>query len=433
MPSPDIVNLTRASSATAELRWLYVDFNSYFASVEQQLRPELRGRPIAVVPVETDATCAIAASYEAKAFGIRTGTPVYEAKKRCPELVCILAQHERYIEFHHRILEEVEHHMPITAVCSIDEVACRLMNNENSVERATEIALAVKAGLARNVGDYIRCSIGIAPNRYLAKVATDLHKPNGLTVLHSADLPRRLLKLSLRDLPGIGHSMNERLNHAGIHSMEALWQLDAKQMRKIWGNVWGEKMWYLLRGFDLAVEETSRSTVGHSHVLAPDLRDPSRARHVARRLTLKAASRLRRLGYYAAAMSLAIRLEQGGRFHTHQRCYRAQDSVTFTHLLDQMWEQLTKESHSARIKKVSVTLYDLTAADALSAELFDEVDGISTQQRSKWERMSQALDTLNHRYGRDTVSLGMLPAQGRSFSGTKIAFTRIPDIEEFLE
>src|SRR5580693_5536152 len=86
------------------LRWLYVDFNSYFASVEQQLRPELRSKPIAVVPVETDSTCAIAASYEAKAFGVKTGTRIHEAKRLCPGLVCVLARHECYVEFHHRLI-----------------------------------------------------------------------------------------------------------------------------------------------------------------------------------------------------------------------------------------------------------------------------------------------------------------------------------------
>src|SRR6202161_1975006 len=171
------------------LRWLYVDFNSYFASVEQQLRAELRGKPIAVVAVETDSTSAIAASYEAKAFGIKTGTPVYEAKRLCPGLPCVLARHERYVEFHHCLIEEIERHIPVTAVCSIDEVACRLMDNEISVERATEIARSIKRGLATNVGEFVKCSVGIAPNRYLAKVATDLQKPDGLTVLKPNDLP----------------------------------------------------------------------------------------------------------------------------------------------------------------------------------------------------------------------------------------------------
>jgi DNA polymerase-4 len=122
------VSLNNYPISALSLRWLYVDFNSYFASVEQQLRPELRGQPIAVVPVETDSTCAIAASYEAKAFGVKTGTPIYEAKRLCPGLTCVLARHERYVEFHHRLIEEIERHIPVTAVCSIDEVASRLMD-----------------------------------------------------------------------------------------------------------------------------------------------------------------------------------------------------------------------------------------------------------------------------------------------------------------
>lgn len=428
-----VMTLDTVNQAALTLRWLYVDFNSYFASVEQQLHPELRGKPVAVVPVDTDSTCAIAASYEAKAFGVRTGTPIYEAKAVCPGLICVLARHERYVEYHHRILEEVDHHIPITAVCSIDEVACRLMDNEISVERSTEIARSLKAGLAKNVGEYVRCSIGIAPNKYLAKIATDLQKPDGLTVLTAADLPRRLFELKLRDLPGIGRNMEHRLQKAGIADMRSLLALDAPRMRKVWSSVWGEKMWYLLRGVEVPEEETERRTIGHSHVMAPELRDPGKAEYVARRLTLKAASRLRRMGYYAQALSLAVRLESGPRLEGGLHCYRAQDSMTFLHMLGLLWGQAMKEARGARIRKVSITLHGLVAADALQPELFDDMPDTNLKQREKAEKMSHALDKINHRFGRDSVLVGMLPSQGKSFSGTKIAFTRIPDEEEFLE
>ncbi len=415
------------------LRWLYIDFNSYFASVEQQLHPALRGKPVAVVPVETDSTCAIAASYEAKAFGIKTGTPIWEAKKLCPNLICVLAQHEHYVQYHHRILEEVDRHIPVTAVCSIDEVACRLMDNETSPERACEIAHAVKRGLAANIGEYIRCSVGIAPNRYLAKIATDLQKPDGLTLLGLHDIPGKLLPLSLRDLPGIGRNIEKRLLLAGINNMEALWQLNPQRMRKIWGSVWGEKMWHLLRGVELPEAETTRSTVGHSHVMAPELRDPAKAKYVARRLTLKAASRLRRMGYCASSFYLAVRLENGVRLENHERCWRAQDSMTFLHLLDKAWQRLIRESGTARIKKLSVSLHGLKAISDMQPELFAELPEDALKQRMRAEKMSRALDKINHRFGRDSILIGMLPSQGRSFSGTKIAFTRIPDEEEFLE
>jgi DNA polymerase-4 len=416
-----------------QLRWLYVDFNSYFASVEQQLDPALRNKPVAVVPVDTDATCAIAASYEAKAFGIKTGTPIYEAKRMCPQLICVKANHEKYVDYHHRAIKEVENHIPVSAVCSIDEIACYLMDNENSPQRATAIAKSIKRGLAKNVGEYIRCSIGIAPNRYLAKVATDLQKPDGLTVIEPHELPHKLYGMQLRDLPGIGRNMEKRIRMAGIGDMETLLALSPDRMRKIWGSVWGEKMWYLLRGAELPDEETKRSTIGHSHVMAPELREPGKAKFVVRRLTLKAASRLRRIGYYAAHFSVGVRVENGPRLEAQMQCWRAQDTPTFLHLMDKCWERIVKEAKGARFKKVSVTLSALTAADALQPELFASLPDADLKIRAKAERMSRALDKINHRFGRDSVLVGMLPSQGRSFSGTKIAFTRIPDIEEFLE
>ncbi|MFZ4540459.1 MAG: Y-family DNA polymerase [Rickettsiales bacterium] len=415
-------------------RWLYIDFNSYFASVEQQLNSALRGRPVAVVPVMTDATSAIAASYEAKAYGIKTGTPVWEAKAKCPGLICVLGNHEAYVEYHHRAIAEIENHIPVTMVCSIDEIACRLLSNENSLKRSTEIAMSIKRGLAKNVGEFVKCSIGIAPNRYLAKVARDMQKPDGLTFLNTSDLPHKLYSLELRDLPGIGRNMEKRINTLGIWSVEALCALDARQMRHLWGSIWGERMWYYLRGVELPDEETTRGSVGHSHVMAPELRHPDKARYVTRRLTLKATSRLRRLGYDAKTISLSMRLEDGRRFISEMHCMAASDSLIFLHMLEQMWSTIIGQTgRGFRIKKVSVTFYRLTLSGTAQPDLFAPISAEQIAERDRAMRMSKALDTLNQRYGRDTVALGMLPKDGRSFSGTKIAFTRIPDSEEFLE
>ncbi len=418
------------------LQWLYVDFNSYFASVEQQLDPRLRGKPVAVIPVETGSTCAIAASYEAKAYGVKTGTPVWEARKMCPGLICVLGRHNHYVEFHERILDEIDRHIPITAVCSIDEMACKLMKNEMSVKRVTEIAQSIKSGIAKNIGEYVRCSIGVATSKYLAKVATDMQKPDGFTILNPENVLERLVELELRDLPGIGANMELRLNKAGIYDMKKLLTLQPKHLRSVWGSIWGEKMWYYLRGYDLPDGETERNSVGHSHVLSPEMRPPAQAYTIARRLTMKAAARLRRMGLYAGAFSISYRVENGSRLGLEARCEPSQDSFTFQQLLDELWRELQKESKGARIKKVNVVLHRLTETKDLQVQpdLFDTLKPKSeNKQRVRNEKLSAAMDALNHKFGRDTVLLGMTAGKASTDTGTKIAFTRIPDMEEFLE
>ena len=157
--------------AEAGLRWLFLDMNSFFASCEQQENPALRGQPVAVLPMMADTTCAIAASYEAKAFGIKTGTMVREAKQLCPALRLVQARPKLYVEYHHRILEAIETRIPIEDILSIDEVACRLDRVQREPEAARKLALAVKAAIREQVGACLTSSIGIASNKLLAKLA----------------------------------------------------------------------------------------------------------------------------------------------------------------------------------------------------------------------------------------------------------------------
>lgn len=419
------------------LKWLYVDFNSYFASVEQQEQPRLRGKPVAVVPVETDSTCAIAASYEAKAFGIKTGTPIWEAKKLCRTLVCVLARHELYVDYHHRAIAEINRHIPVSDVCSIDEMAVRLLSNEAQPEAARAIALSIKAGLRDSLGPWVRCSIGIAPNRYLAKVATDLEKPDGLVILMPDEIERRLIAdLKPRDLPGIGRAMERRLWLKGVYTMADIMALDRRRMRSLWGSIWGERMWYQLRGHDLPEPETQRRSIGHSHVLGPALRPPTQAINVARRLTMKAAARLRRMGYTARLFGFSARLEDGRRVRGELRCPPSQDSPTFLAMMLHIWDAVVPHERGILIKKISVVLLGLEPESGAQLSLFaDQAPRaeVAIPPPPRALRLSRALDRLNRRFGRDTVLIGMLPSAGRGFSGTKIAFTRIPDREEFLE
>ncbi|WP_263378465.1 Y-family DNA polymerase [Granulicella paludicola] len=163
------------------VNWLIVDLNSYFASVEQELVPELRGQAIVIVPIETDNACCIAASYQAKAYGIKTGFNLPDAKIACPHLFVVQARPRLYVEYHHKIIEAIERCVPVQSVMSCDEFACQLIGKERNLVRATEIAYAIKREI-RTVGTTLRCSIGLAPNRLLAKIAGDMQKPDGLMI-----------------------------------------------------------------------------------------------------------------------------------------------------------------------------------------------------------------------------------------------------------
>jgi DNA polymerase-4 len=415
-----------------KVEWLFLDMNSYFASVEQQLHPEFRGKPIAVIPVESESTCAIAASYEAKAYGISTGTPIYVARQRCPDLICVMAKHNAYVEYHHKILEEVNQYLPIHSVASIDEMSCKLGNNFQETDKAIQLAKDIKAGIARNIGKYIRCSIGLSSNRFLAKVATDMEKPDGLVVLDPNALPQAFESLTLSDLPGIGQNMLKRLYRNGVYTLEDLYNLSPKHMRSIWHNVGGERFWYALHGQEIPPTPTNRSTVGHSHVLDPEYRPPAKAEQVARRLLVKAATRLRRLEHYTRKMTVSIRIENGPRYALETKFDPCQDNHTLLHTLLMMWHQLLAQSKQGRIKKISITLHGLVKNPFNQYGLFDQKN-IPSKNQERLQKASSAMDKLNEKFGRNTVVMGDLPDKKESFSGTKIAFSRIPDKQEFYE
>ncbi len=421
------------------LRWLFLDLNSYFASVEQQLQPALRGRPVIVAPLHSDTTVAIAASYEAKAYGIRTGTPVWEAKAKCRELVVTPARHEKYVEFHHAVLNEIWRHVPVTRVCSIDEVACRLLDNENDADGATALAGRIKAGIRDNVGECLTSSIGIAPNRLLAKLASDMQKPDGLVVLHADSLPAQLYDLPLRAISGIGEKMERRLAREGIVDIEGYCARKARAAGTAWGSIDGDRLWYLLHGFDLPEKPSQRRSIGHSHVLSPRARAHEPARLTARRLTLKAASRLRRQGFATRCLVLHARLEVSkARWRAALRIPRTQDSFAVLAALDVLWSRLAAhagaEPGGFRLRMVGVALEEIDAEHGDQGSLFAHLaadDPLARETRTL--HLSRAMDRINGRFGRGAVMLGPVTGGRIDRVGTSIAFGRIPDAAEFHE
>jgi len=401
------------------LRALFVDFNSYFASVEQQEHEELRGKPIAVVPVLADTTVAIAASYEAKKFGVTTGTVIADAKIMCPGLILVQAKHGKYIEYHHRLVDAVESCLHVQRVMSIDEMVCDLTGTMQQRERAVAAAHEIKQRIASTVGTELRCSIGIGPNTFIAKLASDMQKPDGLTIIEQEELPQALFALELRDITGIGKQIYKRLWKHGIYTVEMLCTATKDQLRTAWGGIEGERMWARLRGENVPFVETHKTTVGHSHVLEPSLRNHDGAAGVMHRLLQKAAMRLRSYELLSANLAVSIRYRDGQKWKRAMDVTPTQDSIQFTAVLNAM---LDSRPHSnAQPISVALSLNKLSPSDAFTVPLFANTGPAR-------EKLNAALDKMNSKYGKNTLYIGGAH-NALDSAPMRIAFTHIPDIE----
>jgi DNA polymerase IV len=421
--------------------FLHVDLNSFFASVEQQLHPEFRGKPTGVVPTMADTTSLIAASYEAKALGIKTGTRVSEAKRLCPGIILVNGNHSTYAEYSHNIAAAVERVCPVAHTPSIDEMVCQLLGRERNPPAARRIALDIKQAIKDDVGETLRCSIGMAPNRYLAKIASDMQKPDGLIGLLPSQLPRSIAHLELRDLPGVGARTEVRLNAKGIRTMPELLALDRSGMHNLFDSVWGDRMYHWLRGHDTGddgapIPSEVQKSLGHSHVLAPEHRTPEGAWAVAHKLLHKAAMRLRMEKFHTGSLSVTIKYaltrEQSERASKSKQHYTGiqnigwgmearfrpcQDTLSLLEALQGCWKQSPTGPEHRKPFFVGVTLRNLIPESEMQTTLFEEPGNRS--------QLSATMDKLNLKYGHTTLHFaGMLPA--RDAAPTRIAFTQIP-------
>lgn len=399
------------------LNALYVDFNSYFASVEQLLRPELRGLPVGVVPVEAETTCCIAASYEAKAFGVRTGTRVSDARQMCPGIIMVEARPALYIEYHHKLIEVVESCTHVEKVLSIDEMVCSLTGSQRLREYALALAQRIKDSIAQKIGKEIRCSIGIAPNTFLSKVASNMQKPDGCVVIEQHELPERLYPLKLRDLNGIGRKMEERLVAQGITTVESLYALNREQLRSAWGSIEGERLYDKLRGIVAFERKNDRSSLGHSHVLPPEMRTHHAALSVLHRLLQKACLRLRSYGLVTSSIQIRVKFLNHPTWKAESRCSPTDDTLQLIQALQHLWQKYP--ARKSIPYTVGISFSGLTEPGACMQDLFQPV--------SSKDRLNSIMDKLNMRYGKNTVYFGGAH-NAISYTPLRIAFNHIPDL-----
>lgn len=407
------------------LNALYVDFNSYFASVEQQLRPELRGKPIGVLPVMAETTCCIAASYEAKAFGIKTGTMVRDARKLCRDIVFVEARPPLYVEYHHKLTEIVESCTHVERVLSIDEMVCLLTGSQQVKENALKLAAKIKREINRQF-EYIRCSIGIAPNTFLAKTASNMQKPDGCTVIEDDDIPEKLYTLKLRALNGIGKQMEARLNRHNIETVQQLYALNREQLRAAWGSIEGERYYDKLRGIEPYYVKNTRSSLGHSHVLPPEQRTVAGAKAVLHRLLQKAAMRMRSYELLTAHLSIKIKLRHSkskvvSRYYAESGISATDNTLKLTESLENLLGRLSSIEAECEPIAVGVNFGQLSNADELVDDLF------ASKPSAAEKRLNKALDLLNLKYGKNTVYLAGAHNALKN-APMRIAFNHVPDL-----
>jgi DNA polymerase-4 len=407
------------STADNTVQWLFLDLNAFFASCEQQEAPALRGKPVIVVQTPTDSAVAIAASYAAKAFGIQTGTLVREARRLCPAVIAVQANHRLYSDYHERILKAVDTCVPVEKVCSIDEMACKLMGTERQVPVARKLALKIKQALRDQVGEYLTCSIGIAPNIFLGKVGSDLQKPDGLVIITKDDLPDILLHLELQDIYGIGERMEQRLHRAGILTVAELWNATRLRLRRVWGGINGVLFHQMLHGADIQ-PPSSRFSKSIGHVLEPDLRTRKGAHDFAQHLLTKAAERLRRGDYYCRRLGVHLSwVADLGGWWDETDFHETRDTGFLPARLEEIWQRVPR----TKPLSVGVVLLDLVPADQHQPDLF----ATDTGRRQK---LSPLFDRINDRYGRCSIGFGLFPRDVRAFKG-HAAFHRAPESWEF--
>lgn len=405
---------------------LFIDCDSYFASVEQHLDPSLRGKPVGVAPVMVETSCCIAASYEAKAFGVKTGTRISDARIMCPGIQIVESKPKEYIKVHHRIIEAVEDCIHVEEVLSIDEMWAWLPTNWRDTGFVRTLGAKIKQSVTEHVGESVKVSIGAAPNRYLAKIASKMRKPDGLFLIEEHDLPGVLHELDLRDLTGVARSMEVRLHAAGVHSIEALCSAPKHVLHSAWGGVLGDRMFHHLRGDIVPDILTSRRSIGHSHVLPPDSRTPGKAWPITCKLLHKACERLRSHEMLAGALTLHLAFFRDVSWTPELRFTETDATVALIRGLERLWRD--RPDPRASIVQVGVTLTRLVERANHTPDLFSGVvSEMMAEGDAKHNRLDNAIDKLRARYGRHCVYFGNVQ-ESRDSAPMRISFTHIPDV-----
>lgn len=389
--------LTETTALNASLpQVMHIDLNSAFATIEQQANPLLRGKPVGVCSYLSPGGIILAASYEAKAKGVGTGTPIRDARKMCPGMIFLMPDPEKYFYVNARLYALLHQYTNDIVPLSIDEFVVdfsrsRQLHNKSLVQVAREI----KRRIRKEIGCWMRVNIGIGPNRFLAKLAAGLHKPNGLDVISHQNLRQTYDSLELRDLCGISYRYEARLNGGTIFTPLEFLDAPMEQLhRQVFKSVEGYRWYHRLRGWEVDSIEYGRKSFGNEFAIYLATEDRRELSGYIMKLCEKTGRRLRRHGSHARGAQLWLLYDDHSYWHKSEKTrnilYSTQD------IYAAMQRLMNKQPNPQPIAKLGVSVFNLEPTHPEQLELFDT-------SATKHRRIARALDSMNDRYGEFTL------------------------------
>lgn len=381
---------------------LHVDMNSYFATVEQQANPLLRGKPIAVTGSPYTRTVVGASSIEAKRYGVKTGMSFPEAIKLCPQIIRVVADPDKYSETTKRFIKILERYTPLVEVFSIDEAFLDITDTAERFGGPVEVAGRLKTDIRSECGEWISCSVGIAWNKLLAKLGGELKKPDGLTVITWSNIGQIYATTPIEKACGIGFALTPKLNAMGIKTLSELGETPLSVLVGKFGS-YG----YKLKDIGLGVDESevhpyfrpeSIKSIGHQFTFLRDTTDSGEINRMLFKLAELVAKRARAQGKLGKTVHLWFRSTN---FRSYGRQItlpnHTQDGVTIYYSAKKIWEEA---GFRAPIRLVGVTLNNLRDETPAQLSLLPE-----TKVRSK---ILELMDRINEKFGAFTIEQGAL-------------------------
>ena len=372
---------------------MHIDINSCFASIEQQANPLLRGRPVAVAAYATNSGCILASSVEAKRLGIKTGMRVREGKIFCPELIVLAPDPWKYRYIHNCLRKLISQYTSNVVPKSIDEFVLDFEGYPGLKKGLPETGREIKKRLKEEIGDWLTVSIGIGPNRFLAKVASNLKKPDGLEEISAVNYREIYSKLKLTDLYGIKRANAIRLNNAGIYTVNDFFEANDRTLRSAFGSITGY-YWYLrLRGWEIDGTDFSRKSYGNMYSLPTNLSTAEQLAPILHKLVEKCSFRMRKAGRAARGVHVGILYKD--RSFWHKGAVGRRILFGANEIYRQAYQILAKSACCRPVATLSVTLFDLKKADFSQLQLFEEI--------SKKVELIRAIDKINERWGEFSI------------------------------